>query len=738
MGGEGPVILESPFLRVEISGAGCYAVLDKETQVTWHTSPRLPRGGITILMDGRTAHIPLDQFRIRAHGNRVEMRSRSSPGNIVLTIAMELMDDGRTIELSYESERGRDIENIRLIDDCFGITDAEGGYVIVPVREGLMIPSNSGLAFTRRFGTFEYEGCHMEMLGAVKNGSAIMVTWHDPYIVAEVRSSLLPAMAGVNQILSLSLDLAKTARAVEVKFLGKGDYTSIAKGYREVVERKGWLVTWKAKLGHAPRATMLFGASNFKLWSCLERLLDEHGHEKSVTVNWTFQEAAEIAEHLRNDLDIRIAIFIIGGWIHRGYDNQHPDILPANPECGGDEGLAKAAQRIKNLGYLFCLHDNYQDIYGDSPSWGEGHVLKNADGSLCKGGFWAGGQAWIVCSKRGLELAQRPQNLPGVKRLYNPNAYFNDTTFAAGLYDCSDPSHPLTKWDDIKNKQALSDYTMSLFGVYGSECGREWAIGHSHFFEGLAGVGGRYYHTFEPSSLGARVIPIFEMVYRDCIAVYGKYDYDYSVAAEYVLHHILIGRPLHYHSWKRGPYWKEAPEDEPLGQPYGASCFIRADGGWAEGLCLADRFIKNTHEVLSPLHEATAQTVITKHEFLTPDRRVERVAFGGDAEAIVNKGTDRSADYLHSSRMGGKVLLPPFGFVIESPTFIAFHALSWNGREYNEPALFTIRSLDGKPLHESNKMRIFHGFGGQNLQLRGRVFTVRKEMISGPTADKLP
>ena len=28
-------------------------------------------------------------------------------------------------------------------------------------------------------------------------------------------------------------------------------------------------------------------------------------------------------------------LFTMGGWIHRGYDNQHPDILPAAPECGG-------------------------------------------------------------------------------------------------------------------------------------------------------------------------------------------------------------------------------------------------------------------------------------------------------------------------------------------------------------------------------------------------------------------
>lgn len=280
----------------------------------------------------------------------------------------------------------------------------------------------------------------------------------------------------------------------------------------------------------------------------------------------------------------------------------------------------------------------------------------------------------------------------------------------------------------MKYKQALSDYTMSLFGVYGSECGKEWAIPHSHFFEGLGGVSGRYYHILNLGSFGGYVIPFFEMIYRDCIAVYGKYGYSYEQAAGYVLNHIVIGRPLHYHSWGKGLYWKRAPENEPLGWPYDASCFIRADGGWAEGFCLADKFIKNTHEILSPLHEITAETTVTRHEFLTPDHRVERVVFGEGVEAVVNKASRTNyVDYVHNSKMGGKVVLPPYGFVIESPTFVAFHALSWNGVEYEEPVLFSIRSLDGKSLNESRKVRVFHGFGDQRLKLAAEIWTVQRE-----------
>src|SRR5208283_3049037 len=42
--------------------------------------------------------------------------------------------------------------------------------------------------------------------------------------------------------------------------------------------------------------------------------------------------------------------------------------------------------------------------------------------------------------------------------------------------------------------------------------------------------------------------------------------------------------------------------------------FVRADGGWAEGLHPADRFLKNTQELLGPLNELTSQMLMTEHQ----------------------------------------------------------------------------------------------------------------------------
>jgi hypothetical protein len=74
-------------------------------------------------------------------------------------------------------------------------------------------------------------------------------------------------------------------------------------------------------------------------------------------------------------------------------------------------------------------------------------------------------------------------------------------------------------------------------------------------------------------------------------------------------------------------------------------------------------------------------------------------------------------------------VLPQWGFVIESPTLVAFYARSYGGVKYAEPALFVIRSLDGKPLSSSRQVRIYHGFGDNRVEFRGKILEVATEEV---------
>jgi len=730
-----PVAIETPSFRFEVSAAdGSYRLTDKAAGVTW-SSAAGRFGQISVVENGKPVRYPLVAFEAGGARNARTLTFHPIPNrsDAWVRISVNAGQDNRSLDLAYEAAPGLKIEDIRLLDEAFSIAAADKGYVLVPVREGLLIPADSGVAFTHRFATSEYEGCHMNMIGLVKSGAAMLVTWTDPYVAIEIESAVdAPGVRG--QTVAASAILRQSAKSLRLALLGEGDYVSIAAAYREVARANGLLVAWDRRIRENPARAKYLGASNVKLWQALQRRMNEEStQEVSVEINWTFDEVAQVAEHVKNDLRMDKVLFGLGGWTKRGYDNQHPDILPAAPELGGDVAFAECARRVMKLGYLFSPHDNYQDMYHDSPSWSEDWIMKTADGSLVKGGRWNGGRAYIACSRKAIELARRPQNLPAVKRLAGANSYFIDTTYAVGLFECFDPKHPLTKIDDMKWKQALSDYARETFGSFGSEDGREWAIPHADFFEGITGVAGASFAAKTLlSDTGGVGIPLFELVYHDAIAAYGKYGYDTAHSAEYVLEHMILGRTLNYHSVPNHLYWKSAPAPEPAAPPANGkdpALFVRADNGWAQGMHPADRFMKNTHEILSPLNEITGTMPMTRHEFLTTERKAQRSVFSDGTrtvEVVVNVG---DAPLQWKSKLGGAIELPVYGFLVESPDFVAFRAQTWSGRRYDAAPIFTLRSLDGKPLAQSRRIKVFHASGDAELPFRGSTRTVAKEAV---------
>lgn len=713
----GAARLDGPALHVDVDDVtGRWILQDRRSGIKWPSQGRASLGQVRWLDSGKV---------------RVESRQNDSVRVVAdddRAVVFALVQDGEAVEIRYQNATE---DPVRVLGDALSMTDAEEGYVIVPCREGLLIPADSGRAFKRVFGTSDYEGCHMNMLGLVKAGSALIVTWDDAYVFPELESKVAKSGAP-RQRLTATFELRRSARTLRLMPIGKGDWNDIAHRYRQYAEQQGLAVTLREKIERDPHVQRMIGASNAKLWTCLARRMNEESTaEESVKVRWTFDEAARIAEHLRKDVEIDRCFFMVGGWTEGGYDCRHPDNLPANPECGGNEALADAIKRIQALDYVACLHDNVQDMYRDARSWDPNFIEKRRDGSLIKGGRWLGGRAYMVCAPKQLALAQRPQNLPATHELFAPWSYFIDTTYAVGPRECFDPAHPIGRNDDIAWKIRLSDYARDIFGIFGSECGREWALPHSDFFEGLVGVSGRYYHNLKPADMGATPIPFFEMVYHDCQVCYGKYGYKAEEATEYVAHHVLCARPLHYHSFPDHLYWQSSTGAGPEPKT-NAACYARSDGGWAQGLHPLDVFLKNTHEVLGPLHYATAHDRLTHLVFLTADGSLRQAVYGSDrskTRVTVNFG---ATDTEVASEGTGRAVLPPHGFLVEGPRFVAFHARHLNGQDYGQGALFTLRPNDGIVLAESGSIRVFHGFGPTTLRWQGKVYEVAREEIIKP------
>ena len=685
-------VLENQALRAEVNAlSGAVTLLDKQTGINWE----LGQPEVTLGSGSAAALRPLT-FLQRAPAT---LRYRSDN---LGEVSLRLLDNPPAVD--YSAVPAEKVKGVQLLSKALPLGPGEDSYYAAPYRMGILVHAEGEKPFSRRFR----DSCSMAMFGAVKEGSALLVTWKDPYTEVQLDYSIEPA-----QQLRMGLAMGERAQSVRLQPLGRGGYVQIAKAYRAVARERGLLKTLAEKTRENPRAAEFFGAADFKPFAYMRLAPNTPWHKQNQwgeQLNFTFEECADLAEHLSRDLGIDRAMLVLNGWINRGYDNRHPDILPAAPEIGGNEGLIACSRRVKALGWLFGLHDNYQDMYRDAPSWSEEFIIKNPDGSLRKGGVWAGGPCWLICSRKSIELAQRPQNIPRVKELFGPTLYFSDTIFAAGLYACFDPNHPATPADDMRYKQQLCDYLRGQFGLFGSEEGREWGVAHADYFEGLMSHRTRFQRPNDTDI----VIPLFELVYGDAIPIYAhQSDRPKPNNPGYILDHILYAEmPVYDFGTHR--YWTSPGGDfKPADAADPRLVFAHK-----AGLGLTDGFIKNTYEVLSPLHRLTALMPMTDHRFLKANRRAEVTRFGEDVEITVN--------YDATDLVLKDAVLPQYGFLIESPSLVVFHARSYRALKFTKPTMLVVQSADGKPLSSSQELRMYAAFGDTPSRWDGKAIMLKR------------
>ena len=417
----------------------------------------------------------------------------------------EQLPDGSGISASYTAAPadGWTLTSVTPLDHALWTLDTENGYAAVPESVGKLYYADGSEQFNKVYQT--YGNYSMAFAGAVKDGSAMLIDWTDPDTALNVHHSRIDSpYAGGSDQLSFSLSMTQRSGAFQMRVLGKGGYVQIAKAYRAAASARGLVRTFAQKAQENPGVTKLYGAATAKP----DTMIRSRG--SAGYTSHTFAELSQVAQHWNDVLGFDRALMTLGGWIRMGFDNQYPDILPASPEAGGNEGLAALSTQVRDYGWLFGLHDNYQDMYDDAPSFDTKYLMYNKDGRPQTGGVWAGGTPYLMASDKAMEFAYR--NLPQVKDLFSPNSYFIDTTFNVPLAVSYAPN-VLSRSEDMHWKQTLAGYAQDTFGVFGSEGGVEWAVPYGDYFEGILSKKTQA----EP---GSHIVPLMELAYGDCVALY--------------------------------------------------------------------------------------------------------------------------------------------------------------------------------------------------------------------------
>jgi hypothetical protein len=260
----------------------------------------------------------------------------------------------------------------------------------------------------------------------------------------------------------------------------RGGYVALAKAFRTWAQAHGLHRTLTSKLRATPALSAL---TSGRLISCMEaepaeapryyedRLAEPPAGDPAsrFRLHFTHRQTAQILSELPA-AGVSRALMVVRGWIRGGYDWSHPDIWPPDERLGSIEELRAIC--ASSGPFTVALHDNYQDSYQHNPSWPKGVNLTTQHRPM-RGGYWDGGQAYILNAAAGLSYARRNWQM---EQQLAPRAMFIDTTSAVQTYQSWAPGQLQSRAEDVANKANLLKFFKDRGLVLGSEEGADFAI----------------------------------------------------------------------------------------------------------------------------------------------------------------------------------------------------------------------------------------------------------------------
>ncbi|MCX7804785.1 MAG: DUF5696 domain-containing protein, partial [Planctomycetota bacterium] len=387
-------------LKVELnlSDLSCH-ILHKPAGVEWRMAGAYPEDVTLMDRSGAKTARSLSEFRdaFDVWARKDAILARIPPAGF--SIIVRLDGEDVVFEIMPEHTTGpvpRDV----LYPRHFILPLKSGNYALFPLAQGSLIPadwparfhhpegySEQAMAF---HGEYRKDGdCGFVAIAETPDDMYLAV-WHDEGAAAGTFIHWLPSMGSL-----------RYARRVRYRFRKGMDYREMAFAYREYAKRAGFHVSLAEKARFNPNLRKLHGGCVIDCSGAIRNL-------RTLTYRFIpFRTTAEWLERFRELTGIENASVHLDGWGKYGYDNLHPDCLPPNSDCGGARGLKELSERVKALGWLFGLHDQYIDNYMDAPSFNDENFQHRENGQPVKVNNWAGGMCYHNCYVASLRFARR-------------------------------------------------------------------------------------------------------------------------------------------------------------------------------------------------------------------------------------------------------------------------------------------------------------------------------------------
>jgi hypothetical protein len=403
------------------------------------------------------------------------------------------------------------------------------------------------------------------------------------------------------------------------------DYVQMAKIHRGQAIEKKTFRTRKEKAASNKRFDRLPGAHSFEFLLQTNLVEDRNFHPRLIGYKklwYTFDQVKARVKDLYENLGIRRAMIILLGWNEKGTDNGYPDLWPPNKAAGGIEKLRELIDYCDSLGYLVGLHDCYMFFQEHSESAGDG--LKILNPVYGEDYPWDGGQSFVTCPTRRLEMVKRnfalyQSHFPAI------SAHYSDCIIGWQLLECFDPAHSCDRRQDKESRtRCLQHICENMKIVFGSENALESYVPYSGFFYAVNGYGMNHRLV---------CVPLWHLVFHECVNHYWEEGEAYNrpgFGAKYDLTEKILYDIL----WANPSQWN----------------FMCADYEyWREP-------IKEYCTLLGKISETLADVEMTDFKILSDDTFVQQSTFADGTRIYVNF---RDSDWNET------VKIPARGFVVE-------------------------------------------------------------------------
>ncbi len=500
--------LDNEHLRVMLNDDGSAELFDKSHQSCWSMRPvayqednPVDIGHLWMRIERSQCEQYPGRFRVAVKGDHLRVTVIGPSVSVVGTFTCRYQLDGRD-----------------LLFTLLGVDESLPSLIYPPavVAASLVMPIGVGTWLrrpvnARRIFRF-YSGLNMRWFGGLAPGDdlgwiAIFEQHHEDCGVSLTQSHASPLY-----LRSLGTwAKASFPRVIRYQFTD-GGYVGLAMAFRRFAIAHGLHRSLREKLEQTPALDNLIGGREL---NCI--LGTTHTADRTedrlqavpaslckgplISGTLTSSDVLTIIPEARR-LGMKRGMAMLRGWIRGGYDESHPDIWPPETVFGSPEEYCSIVSGTAGL--PGGLHDNYGDIYPHVSSFPHG-TLRMPDGSPKRGGYWAGGQCYLLDPRDGLEYARR--NWQQVRTLA-PTKIYSDTITATYMDESFGADSTLSRAQDLAGKQELMRFFKSVGVILGSEEGADFGGA----ILGTADTSHRRHCTAESVS-----ISLWPLVYHDAM-----------------------------------------------------------------------------------------------------------------------------------------------------------------------------------------------------------------------------